>query len=471
MQTILEKIEKEARSSGRTLYVVGGAVRDRLLGRIAPPDVDLAIDRDALAFGRQLAAVLAGRFVVLDEAEGVGRLVCRGQVIDLARFKGGATTIVADLAERDFTMNAMALSLAHWLDQGLGAVLIDPCGGRADVQARVIRLVSGHALQDDPLRILRAFRLQAQTGFALDPDCLRQAVAARHLLGRPAAERINTELQLIFESERAAMVIETMATHGILAQVCPELLQGAGVEQPASHHLDVFEHNLAALRAMDAIIRQPGDFFPAPLLPVITAYLGDGRHCRRLRWAALFHDLGKPHTLVRQEGRITFYQHDTVGARLFAEMASRLRFAKEDIKRISLLIAQHMRPFHLCNILRQGPVSAKACLRLAKSVGEELPGLFLLAMADSIAGQGEAKPQEMEKEIALLFGQVHHLMETAITPMLAGPPLLNGHDLVAAGLQPGPLFREILDALQQAQVAGEVTDRAAALRWLAAHGA
>jgi poly(A) polymerase len=334
----------------------------------------------------------------------------------------------------------------------------------------VSRLVSGHALRDDPLRILRAFRLQAQTGFTLDPDFIRQAVAEKHLLARPAAERLNTELQLIFESERAAMVIETMAAHGILAQVCPELLQGAGVEQPASHHLDVFGHNLAALRAMDALIKQPGNFFPAALLPVVTAYLGDGSHCRRLRWAALFHDLGKPHTLARQEGRITFYQHDMVGARLFAEMAARLRFPKEDIKKISLLIAQHMRPFHLCNILRQGPVSAKACLRLAKSVGEELPGLFLLAMADSIAGQGEAKPLEMEKEIAVLFGQVHHLMETTITPMLTGPPLLNGHDLVAAGLQPGPLFREILDALQQAQVTGEVTDRAAALRWLADHG-
>jgi poly(A) polymerase len=470
MLTLLEKIEKEARSSGRALYVVGGAVRDRLLGRTAVADVDLAIDRDALAFGRHLAEVLAGSFIVLDEDEGVGRLVCRGQVVDLALFKNGSTTIFEDLAHRDFTMNAMALSLAAWLGQEGAPVIIDPCGGRADVHARVIRLVSGHALRDDPLRILRAFRLQAQTGFTLDPDFIRQAVAEKHLLARPAAERLNTELQLIFESERAAMVIETMAAHGILAQVCPELLQGAGVEQPASHHLDVFGHNLAALRAMDALIKQPGNFFPAALLPVVTAYLGDGSHCRRLRWAALFHDLGKPHTLARQEGRITFYQHDMVGARLFAEMAGRLRFPKEDIKKISLLIAQHMRPFHLCNILRQGPVSAKACLRLAKSVGEELPGLFLLAMADSIAGQGEAKPLEMEKEIAVLFGQVHHLMETTITPMLTGPPLLNGHDLVAAGLQPGPLFREILDALQQAQVTGEVTDRAAALRWLADHG-
>jgi poly(A) polymerase len=469
MQNILEQIDKQAQIMGRQMYVVGGAVRDLFLGR-SSPDVDLAIDRDALVFGDHLADVLSGRFIILDVDEGVGRFVCQGHVVDIAVFKDSSVTIEEDLARRDFTINAMAIALGDWLAHKQGAAIIDPCGGKDDLRHQLIRLVSQNALLDDPLRILRGFRLQALTGFGLDHDFITRAVAHRNLLALPAAERISTELHLIFESSRASKVVGAMAQNGILAQVCPELMSGSGVEQPASHHLDVFGHNLAALRAMDDIIRQPGKYFPDSS-PVLSAYLQETKRRRQLRWAALFHDLGKPHTQVVQEGRITFYQHDMVGARLFTKMAKRLRFTKSDIKKISLLISQHMRPFHLCNILRQGPVSAKACLRLAKSVGEDLPGLFLLAMADSLAGQGEAKPEEMEKEIAVLFGQVQQQMELYIAPLLAGPPLLTGHDLVSTGFPPGPVFQEILDGLQQAQVAGEVVDRAAAFKWLKAYKA
>lgn len=464
MQAILEKIAKQAKALSLQVYVVGGAVRDLLLGRTAP-DLDLAIDRDALIFGQLLATSLPGRFIILDQDEGVGRLVCNGYIVDLALFKDRSPTIEDDLLKRDFTINAMAISLADWLGRQHDHAIIDPSGGQADLQGKLIRLVYNGALQDDPLRILRGFRLQALTGFSLDHDFVELASTQKDLLCRSAPERITGELHLIFESCRAAAIVKAMADNGILAQVCPEIMSGAGVAQPASHHLDVFDHNLAALQAMDAIIARPAQYFPGTA-PVMEAYLASTRHRRWLRWAALFHDLGKPHTLAMKEGRITFYQHDQVGARLFTQMAKRLRFANIDINKVSLLISQHMRPFHLCNILRKGPVSAKACLRLAKNIGDDLPGLFLLAMADSLAGQGEAKPQEMEAELTTLFGQVHRQMEDHVAPVLAGPPLLSGHDLIKAGLAPGPSFKKILDKLQQAQVAGEVVDRHDAQQWL-----
>ncbi len=467
MQAILGKIFEKAQAMGRQVYVVGGAVRDLLLGRLSP-DLDLAIDSDALAFGQEVADALAARFIVLDRGEGVGRLVCHGHIIDIAVFKDKTRTIEEDLARRDFTINAMAVPLAHWLGDKQGAYIIDPCGGRADLEQQLIRLVDKNALREDPLRILRGFRLQAHTGFTLDRDFIKLAQEQKNLLVRPAAERISAELQLIFDSSRASRIVQAMAESQILAQVCPEIMSGAGVEQPASHHLDVFEHNLAALRAMDEIILQPGTYFSRSASVMVT-YLAEGKRRRWLRWAALFHDLGKPQTMALQEGRITFYQHDLVGARLFTHMAKRLRFANIDICKVSLLISHHMRPFHLCNILRKAPVSAKACLRLAKSVGDELPGLFLLAMADSLAGQGEAKPQDMEEELALLFDQVQFQIDEHIAPMLTGPPLLTGHDLIAAGFAPGPVFKRILDDLQQAQVAGEVVDRVAACEWLAAY--
>ncbi|MDR9500985.1 MAG: HDIG domain-containing protein [Desulfurivibrionaceae bacterium] len=465
MQEILGKIADQARLRGRQVYVVGGAVRDFLLGRLSP-DLDLAIDRDALLFGQHLATILPARFIILDEGEEVGRLIWQGHLVDIAVFKERSETIAEDLARRDFTVNAMAIPLADWLAPDPSGAIIDPCGGQADLHGHLLRLVYNNALQDDPLRILRGFRLQAHTGFRLDHGFLALAQKQKKLLARPAPERISAELHLIFESSRAGVIVQAMAEAGILAQICPEIMSGFRVEQPASHHLDVFEHNMAALRAMDDIIRQPEKYFPESA-PVMTAYLKTGRHQRWLRWAALFHDLGKPHTLAMKEGRITFYQHDQVGAQLFITMAKRLKFANIDINKVALLISQHMRPFHLCNIMRQGPLSAKACLRLVKNIGDDLPGLFLLAMADSLAGQGEAKPPEMERELALLFGQVLRQREEHIAPVLAGPPLLTGHDLIKAGFVPGPFFKKILDDLQQAQVTGEVVDRDGARQWLA----
>lgn len=464
MQTILEKIKEQAQAMDCQVYVVGGAVRDLLLGRQSL-DIDLAIDRDALAFGRHLARILPGKFIILDEEQEVGRLICHGYTFDLAVFKDKTQSIEADLQKRDFTINAMAIPLADWLTPKQGESLIDPCGGREDLQQRVIRLVYGDALLDDPLRILRGFRLQALFDFSFDPHFIVLAEEQKNLLNRPSVERICSELHLIFASSHASRVIQAMATSHILAVVCPEIMAGVGVTQPASHHLDVFGHNMAALRAMDDILVHPGHYFPESA-EVMVLYLENETRCRQLRWAALFHDLGKPITRALKEGRITFYQHDQVGAHLFRKMARRLRFSNRDVETISLFIAQHMRPFHLCNIMRQGPVSAKACLRLAKGVGDELPGIFLLAMADSMAGQGELKPQDMEGELAALFQQVYRQIEEHVAPVLSGPPLLTGHDLIAAGFTPGPAFKEILEALQQAQVSGEVTDHRAALKWL-----
>ena len=468
MQEILRKINRQAEAMGRQVYVVGGALRDLLLGKEAP-DLDLAIDHDALGFGARLAVSCDARFVVLDDIEEVGRLIWHGHLLDLAVFKDHAATIEEDLRKRDFTINAMAMTLPDWLRADGSGRIVDPCGGREDMRQKIIRRVSGdEALRDDPLRMLRAFRLQARTGFRLADRFLELACRQRGLLRRSAPERISSELHLIMESSRASQVVGAMLESRILAQVCPEISSGAGVEQPASHHLDVLGHNLAALAAMDEIISQPHHFFPEAA-PVLVAYLQSSRHQRWLRWAALFHDMAKPQTRAIKKGRITFYQHDTVGARLFREMANRLRFAKIDRERIALFIGQHMRPFHLCNVMRKGPVSARACLRLAKTIGDDLPGLFLLAMADSLAGKGEARPPNMESELAELFGQVHRQMVENIAPLLLAPPLLNGDDLIAAGLRPGPLFRTILDDLQQAQVSGEVTDRDAALAWLAVY--
>jgi len=149
------------------------------------------------------------------------------------------------------------------------------------------------------------------------------------------------------------------------------------------------------------------------------------------------------------------------------QLGRQWRWGNENGERVAGLIAMHMQPFHLCNVRRDGPLSRKACLHLSKKAGDDLIGLFLLAMADSLAGKGEKKPPGLEAELSGLLAEVLEIHAQYIQPALQGPRLLSGGDLIASfSLPPGPLFASILDALELARVEGEVTSREEALRWV-----
>lgn len=450
---------------GLEAFVVGGAVRDHLLGMEAV-DIDLAISADPLPLGRQVGAELGARVIILDAEHLVTRLVWQGVILDLACFKDGTATIVADLRRRDFTVNSMAFTLEHWLAGADPRQLIDPCQGRDDLSKGRLALVYDQALQDDPLRILRGYRLWAQTGFALTADFTKVCAIAKAGLADVAVERVVAELQLIFASPRAGRIMRAMQSLYLFRYIFPELAEGQGVSQPGSHHLDVLDHNIEALACLEKILADIPAYF-GDQAEFFHAYLAVDQRQLWLKWAALFHDVGKAATRAERQGRITFYQHDQQGARRFKAIAARLKIGRHPTELISLFIRQHMRPFHLCNVKRQrGTVSVKACLRLARALGEHIPGLFLLAMADSLAGDGEDKPEHMEAEIASLFTQVWGVMAQYITPVLSNPPLLSGHDLIAAGLSPGPRFRQLFALLQELQVTGQINSKAEARAWL-----
>ncbi|MBU0910418.1 MAG: HD domain-containing protein, partial [Proteobacteria bacterium] len=215
----------------------------------------------------------------------------------------------------------------------------------------------------------------------------------------------------------------------------------------------------------ERIIHRPGDFYPAQG-EALTKYLAGGKRIIWLKWAALFHDLGKPAALRTINQRITFYNHDRIGGELVAALANRLRWSREKSDRVSRFITLHMWPFHLSNVRRKKGVTARACLKIYKAAGEELPGLFLLAMADSLAGQGEGKPEGMEEELVALYTQVLDVCRTRVEPVLAGPRLVTGKDLLELGLEPGPVFKDILAEVEQAQVEGEFNSREQALAWV-----
>lgn len=474
---LFEALSRVSKELAKGIFFVGGTVRDWIL-RSAPNDIDLTVDSDARQCCRLLICVLGGgTYVPLGtSAEDAGRVVWRGLTIDFSGFREGAITIEEDLALRDFSLNAMGLSFSDFIDTSTQLQLIDPLHGLRDLEQGVLRACP-NAFVSDPLRMLRGYRLWARFGFLMDEECQADIRKYKLLLGSVSAERITYEMDLIMASERAYEVVSAMGESGLLFQVIPGLQDGVGLAQPSSHHLDVYGHSLAALGNMEKILANPQLFFPG-CQDLLHDYLAKPEQHKVLKWAALLHDLGKPttHKIRSEKGdRITFYNHDEVGRRLVKELGEVLRWSSKKSDRVATLTGMHMHPFHFCNVRRKQTLSKKACLKLARRAGEDIIGLFCIAMADSLAGKGMTKPDEMEQELRDLLCDVLQIYKEDIQPALTGPRLLTGKDLIDIfSLPPGPVFSQILNELQEAQVEGEVKDRKEALEWvqerLGAHG-
>lgn len=469
-QVLQALLRLSAKNTG-PLYLVGGTVRDWLLGRSAC-DIDIAASCSASVLAKQLRAELGGGTLVdlSGQDDEAVRVVWRKEQVDFATFRAGTTTIEGDLRLRDFTVNAMAVPLAALATDGELLRLIDPTGGLADLRDGRIVHCPG-AFVADPLRMLRGFRLSATLGFHLADKT--RAEVRRHAarIARAASERIGYELRLIFHTPETVRVLKVMDEDGLLAFLLPELYRGKGVVQPEFHHLDVLGHSLLAVTCMEQILSDPQRYFPGRIAE-ITKYLQQENTLFCVKWAALLHDIGKPATRDVQpgkDGRVTFYRHDEEGVAIFREFAERCRWSRADIERTGGLIGMHMHPFHLCNVARAGKITRRAALKLCQRAGSDLPGLFLLAMADSMASRGEKKPERMEEELRELFDSVQKMYDEHIQPVLFGPRLLTGKDLIREfGLQPGPVFTTLLEALEVARVEGEVTDRRSALAFIGA---
>lgn len=464
------------RASNGAMYLTGGVVRDLLTGTV-PADIDITIPHGALVFARRLAERTQGAFVPLGRGEDAARVVCRKTVIDFSAFRQGASTIAEELSRRDLTINALAVQLDILLGYGQErnqehVALVDPTGGIADLKQGLIRMAGLESFAEDPLRMLRVFRFAATLDFRVDDRTLNEVVGQKEAVTSVAPERIAYELDLIMASPRAYPALATMADTGLLWAIIPELKAGQGMRQPLSHHLDVLGHSLETLRQMEKLQQAPHRYFPDAAEHMASLF-AETRYRRRLNWAALLHDLGKPVThAVREDkgGRITFYNHDNAGAELFRQFASRLHWSTEETGRVALLISNHMHPFHLANEARKGSLTLRACIRMVRRVQQDLSGLLCLSMADALAGQGPDSIPTMKGELARLYARLEQVLEEHVTPVQSAAPLVNGHDLIELfQLEPGPVFREVLVALSEAQMEDLVHDRQEALRWVTAY--
>jgi poly(A) polymerase len=467
---LLDKFATVQRELSGDIYLVGGTVRDLLLGR-TPSDLDLTVSSQPKRWAERLRQLTGGACVELGRDEETFRIVTpQGVVLDFSGFRQDATCIEDDLRRRDLTVNALAAPLHDFLADRSRAALpaLDPTGGLHDLAQGRIRAISPQNLLDDPLRLLRVFRFAASLGFAVEPETLAQAREHSPLISKVAKERVAYELDAVMATNRAHSAFLGLRDCGLLWEILPELRAGVGMAQPASHHLDVFEHCLEALQQIELVLADLPRYFGAGSA-VMQDYLAEmPKRLVQVKWAAFLHDIGKPVCFGtkqdEQGGRITFYNHDLRGADLFTAFSRRLRRSREDTEATAKLIVWHMRPFFLANNQRKGKLTLRACLRLLRDVSGQLPGLFLLAMADALAGKGEDSPEAIEEEVSGLFAHLLRIEREHVAPVQAAPPLITGHDLISElNLVPGPLFRIILDKIEEAQMERSVSSRAEAL--------
>ena len=444
------------------VWLVGGAVRDALLGR-AVTEVDVAIAGSAGALGRALADATPGAgFVVLDEERDACRVVSDVDV-DLARLRAAA--LADDLRGRDFTVNALAVDLRRLVREG-GAAIADVTGGLADLAARRVRPCAPSALAADPARVLRAVRLAVRLGWALDAALQGALREAAPMVSAVSAERVRAELVAILAEPSAGRGLRLLDDVGALPILLPESMPMRETPQSEPHRFDVWEHSLRAVEAADRIVAELDALEPwgADLAAHLGEPLGDDVTRREaLKLAALLHDVAKPETRSVDRGRVRFFGHDVRGAERAAAVAHRWRLSRRAGAVVERLVAQHLRPMHLGNA---GGITRRARYRFFRDLGEDARDLVLLALADASAVRGDLP-------MAVWSGPggsiLRELMRGAGEEERAAatPPLLRGGDVMAAlGLAPGREVGRLLERVREAQALGLVGTAEEALELL-----
>jgi poly(A) polymerase len=439
------EIVSTLRKQGHQAYLAGGCVRDLLLSR-KPADYDVATDAtpqqvmqifpQTYAVGEQFGVVL----VPQSEASGATGVPARPsepseRAVEVATFRSDAGYSDGrhpdevrftkdpreDVQRRDFTINGMML------DPTTNEVL-DFVGGRDDLKAGIIRAIGDpeRRFTEDKLRMLRAVRFAARFDYKIDPATRKAIQRLAPKIHQVSCERVREELTKMLTEGQARRAFELLDTSGLLREVLPEIGAMKGVEQPPQYHPegDVFVHTLLLLEKLPA------------------------GASKTLAWGALLHDVGKPPTFRIAPDRIRFDGHVEVGVKMAAEILRRLRFSNHETDLILALVDNHMR-FGAVQRMKQSTL--KKFLRLPAFEGH-----LELHRIDCLSSHGQLDAYEYTQE------QLRSLPPEAIRPA----PLITGRDLIEAGYEPGPRFKQMLTAVEDGQLEGRLTSREAAMEYV-----
>ncbi|MEO5937309.1 MAG: CCA tRNA nucleotidyltransferase [Terriglobales bacterium] len=431
-QTAID-IVRTLRQSGHEAYLVGGCVRDILLGR-EPADYDVATaatpDEVMQLFPRTYAVGARFGVVLVPEKNGDGTtevatfrsdgLYSDGRHPDEVRFTKSAEE---DVRRRDFTINGLLLDPLKEDE-----AVLDFVGGRADIKAGVIRTIGdpAHRFQEDKLRMLRAVRFAARFDYHIVPETLASIRKLAPHVTQVSQERVRDELTKMLTEGKARRAFELLDESRLLPEVLPEVAHYKGVEQPPQYHPegDVWTHTLMMLEGL-----------PAGASPTLA-------------WSVLLHDVGKPPTFRRSPDRIRFDNHADIGAKMAESIGRRLRMSNDEIEQIVSIVAQHMK-------------------------FPELPKMRESTLKRFLRQPGFAEHMEMHRLDCLgshrdlgLYEFAQRKLATIPEEQIRPTPLVTGDDLIAAGYPPGPRFKKMLAEVEDAQLEGAIHSQEEALEFL-----
>lgn len=449
---ILNKIKENFTNE---IYLVGGSVRDYLMG-IESHDRDIIVmDEDAKNFSLKLQKLFDATFVPLDEENKIYRLVMSDKInyIDITNPVGG--TIEKDLMRRDLTINAIAVNINS-------GEVVDISGGVTDIKNKCIHCVNEQNFVDDPLRLLRVYRFQSLYNFSIAPETLSAICKYVELIKKPAFERINYEVLRLFSGRYAHVALENMNKTWLLEEIFPFVKELKQVPPNSHHHLDLLHHSIETVKQIQEIYDKAQDEVKEHLDRVD---FGGFSRLAHLKFAGFIHDIGKFSTWTIEEGgRHRFIGHDDVGSKLAGTMLKKMHFSNKQVDYLTKMIKFHIYPSQL---MSSPQITEKIMMRFVRKMDANSIDNIILAMADRLSARGpEITDEVVEHNINLLTTLMKFYLDVRET-LKPLPIFLTGNDVMEIlNIKPSPKLGKIMDSLHEAQLNGDVQTREQAVEFV-----
>ncbi|MFO7962963.1 MAG: HD domain-containing protein [Desulfobacterales bacterium] len=434
------------------VYMVGGSVRDLLMKK-KPSDYDLLVAGDARRFSEKLAENLSRRVVELGKpGQMLYRIVFKGTTFDVSPLSGNS--LLSDLENRDFTINAIVYDLKE--DR-----LVDPLNGIQDLETHTVRMISHQAFKNDPIRLLRAYRIASELNFIVDSSTTAAIQNNAFRIGQSAGERIRLELLRLFGSSKSSQYMRHMAQSRLLQEIFPDLKKLEGCTQNDFHEYDVFDHTLNAYGYLEKLVHHIPDRFPE-CEPDLSRHMESSPKAL-LKLSMLLHDIGKPLTRSSEpDGTVHFYGHAAAGARMAAAAGQKIKLSRREVRYIDTVIRHHIRPLHLYRLRQADRSVSKPAARFFLNVGKSAPDILIHGIADNSGKRNEPDALFTSFSIQLIRRYFKDFLKKK-----KNGPLLTGYDLIHSfGLAPSPLFKTILEKTDELHYSNHLKNKAEALVWV-----
>lgn len=442
---ILSKINKG--------YLVGGTLRDFLLGKKSL-DRDISI-KNAETFAKELAEQFDAYFVTLDKVNKIYRVIMKDKTnfLDISELQGNS--IEEDLFRRDFTINAIAYNLET-------NEVIDVTGGLNDLQSGILRHIKDENFEDDPLRILRAFRFMATTGFEFSSELEIALKKYKHLVLKPAKERIMYEIMKLFGGKYADIALLKLDEYEILEDLFPCIKEMKQVPPNSHHHLDLFHHVVETVRQIELLYEYSSQ---KEMNHLNKIDFGGFPRINHLKLAGFLHDIGKFSTwTIEESGRHRFIKHDDVGEKMCKPLLKDLKFSNKQIDYIALMIRKHIYP---SNVIAAPEVNDKVMMRYIRKMKDNVIDNIILAKADRLSALGVDITEDMVRENIEGLDKLlnfYLIKKDTLKPL---PKLLDGNEVMKIkGIAQSPMLGEILKDLKEAQLCSIVNTKEDAIKFV-----